>query len=101
MRVHVTAWRHVMSWKLRKENVRLAVTRFAPDPTPVAGLTDEQRAAHHAQRERECAKVEPALELSVPFDMAPGTEDLGALDLPDNDFKEFYDECRSLYHPYG
>lgn len=50
-----------MSWPTQPK-VRLAVTRFSPDE-PVAGLTDEQRAAHRAKRERETRKVEPATDL--------------------------------------
>lgn len=48
-----------MSWALGKPNVRLAVTRFAPDvDRPVAGLTAEQRAEHQARRARETRKYE-------------------------------------------
>jgi hypothetical protein len=51
-----------MSWKLRKPGVDLRIARFLPEIAPAqpAGLTDEQRAAHRAKREQECAKVEPA-----------------------------------------
>lgn len=45
-----------MSWSIRKPNVLLRVTKFAPD-VPVAGLTAEQRAEHRAQREKETRKV--------------------------------------------
>lgn len=58
-----------MNWTLRKPNVALAVTKFAPETEmPVAGLTDEARAAHRAKRAAECAKVEPAMELDVHTD---------------------------------
>lgn len=53
-----------MSWSLSRPNTTLRVTKFAPETeTPVAGLTDEARAAHRAKRAAECAKVEPAMEL--------------------------------------
>jgi hypothetical protein len=49
-----------MNWPLRKQNVRLRVTRFAPDQAqlPIAGLPDDEREAHRATRAAECAKVE-------------------------------------------
>lgn len=47
-----------MSWNLRKANVRLGVTRFAPDADrPSAGLTAGQRAEHQARRAKETRKV--------------------------------------------
>lgn len=47
-----------MSWSIRKNNVLLRVTKFAPDvDRPVAGLTTEQRAEHQARRSRETRKV--------------------------------------------
>lgn len=53
-----------MSWSLTRPNTTLRVTKFAPETeTPVAGLTDEARAAHRAKRAAECAKVESAMEL--------------------------------------
>lgn len=48
-----------MSWSIRKPNVLLRVTKFAPD-VPVAGLTAEQRTEHQACRRSEQRKVEPA-----------------------------------------
>jgi hypothetical protein len=53
-----------VSWKLRKSDVGLRVTRFLPEVAPAqpAGLTDKQRAALRQRRERECAKVEPAID---------------------------------------
>jgi len=60
-----------MNWQLRKPNVALAVTKFAPETeTPIAGLTDEAREAHQAKRAAECAKVEPAMELA-PIESEP------------------------------
>lgn len=53
-----------MNWQLRKPNVALAVTRFAPETEPLfAGLTPEAREAHRAKRAAECRKIEPAEEL--------------------------------------
>jgi hypothetical protein len=53
-----------MSWSLSKPNVSLRVTKFAPKSAPVpAGLSPEAREAHRANREAECAKVEPATDL--------------------------------------
>lgn len=49
-----------MSWSIKRPDVSLRVARFAPDK-PVAGLTDEQRAAHRERRAAECAKVEPEI----------------------------------------
>lgn len=81
-----------MSWQLRKTNVSLRVTRFAPKAdTPVAGLTPEQRAEYRQARERECAKVEPAVDLDA---------DLGAVELPE-EYEEDFHERTSFYHPYG
>lgn len=55
-----------MNWQLRKPNVALAVTKFAPETEPLfAGLTPEAREAHRAKRAAECAKVEPAIDLSA------------------------------------
>jgi hypothetical protein len=51
-----------MSWQLRKQNVRLGVTRFAPEQLPIAGLPQPVREAHRAKRATECAPVEPAIE---------------------------------------
>jgi hypothetical protein len=54
-----------VSWSLSKPNVALRVTKFSPDSeqAPVAGLTPAEREAHRANREKECAKIEPATEL--------------------------------------
>jgi hypothetical protein len=43
-----------MSWSIKRPDVSLRVARFAPDK-PLAGLTDEQRAAHRERRAVECA----------------------------------------------
>lgn len=56
-----------MSWSIRRLNVLLRVTRFEPEqqaPLP-AGLTPQQREAFRAKRERECRKVEPAIDLDA------------------------------------
>lgn len=56
-----------MSWSLLRPNVALRVTRFTPDtPKPIAGLSPLARALHRDRRERECRKVEPAMELDDP-----------------------------------
>lgn len=46
-----------MSWSIRRPNVDLRVTKFAPKA--VAGLSDAERAAHRAKRKTECRKVKP------------------------------------------
>ena len=53
-----------MSWNRSKPTVEVRVTRFLPEIAPAtAGLSDEDREAHRAKRAKECAKVEPAVEL--------------------------------------
>ncbi len=59
-----------MSWKLRRPDVALRVTRFLPEvapaqqPKPVAGLPPLVRALFRDRRARECAKITPAVEFS-------------------------------------
>jgi hypothetical protein len=57
-----------MSWRLRRPDVELRVTRFLPEaptqqPKPVAGLSPLVRALFRDRRARECQKIALALEL--------------------------------------
>ena len=55
-----------MSWNRSKPTVEVRVTRFVPEIAPAtAGLSDEDREAHRAKRAKECAKVEPAIDLDA------------------------------------
>jgi hypothetical protein len=47
-----------MTWMLRKPDVSLRVTRFAP-AKPIAGLSVLQRSVLRLRRSRECRKIEP------------------------------------------
>ena len=51
-----------MSWSIRRENVKLRVTKFAPDPAPAATAPSIRPAieAHKERRRREQKKIEPA-----------------------------------------
>jgi hypothetical protein len=54
-----------VNWSLRKADVGLRVTKFAPQTEkPVAGLSPYIRALWRDKREKECRKVAPALELN-------------------------------------
>lgn len=47
-----------MSWSIRRENVRLRVAKFAPDPPPPRSIRPAIE-AHKERRKREQQKVEP------------------------------------------
>lgn len=81
-----------MSWPTPPK-VRLAVARFAPDADkPVAGLTDEERAAHREKRAAEQLKVEPAYPDWRVEELARKYSD----EQPNESHYE-----RGFYHPYG